>query len=187
MSNMVDLFSIFKQQSFDACTNDVLSKIKFIGRIKEGDKINVKYMSIQSDSWYTRLMRTFIVSENRTGAYNFIEATINLAFDIVDRQQTNNEHILDDLKRACEGLNNLKKTYQDDIMFCCKLETLAEDITARLKTLTDRNQVKMLSKSQPINIASNPRISSQQSSPSQSHYHSSQQSTPPTPPRDAYS
>jgi hypothetical protein len=132
MSNSADLISIYNQSSD---TNVILSRIKFIGRIQKGDKINVRYMSIQPDTWYTRIVRTIYCTENRQSAFDFINYTINLGFGIATQSHTHNSHIIEDLKNACNGLTNLCETYHDDIMFCCKLDTLVESITARLSQI----------------------------------------------------
>jgi ferredoxin-NADP reductase len=40
-----------------------------------------------------------------------------------------------DLKDSVKGMENLKETYMNDIMFCCKLDTLIEEIKARLSEM----------------------------------------------------
>lgn len=127
-----DLISIYNQPSDP---NVILSRIKFIGRIQKGDKINIRYMSIQPDSWYTKIIRTIFCAENRQSAYDFVNFTINQGFEIIEKSSYSSNHIIEDLKAACKGLGNLSETYHDDIMFCCKLDTLIESITARLDQL----------------------------------------------------
>ncbi len=41
-------------------TNEVISSLKFIGKLKKGDKINTKFMYTQPDGVWTRFSRTFI-------------------------------------------------------------------------------------------------------------------------------
>ena len=39
---------------------DIIPRIKFIGKIQKGEKINVKHMNIQQDSLITKFTRSFI-------------------------------------------------------------------------------------------------------------------------------
>jgi hypothetical protein len=131
----------FKQVvTMDASTSDILSKLKFIGRIQKGDKINVKYLYVQPSNWFTKLSRTFYMTDNRMNAFNFIETTINRCFEIisVNRQAKGPtsskliENILGDIKESIIGIQNLKDTYSYDVMFCCKLDTLIDSISFQI-------------------------------------------------------
>ncbi len=120
--------------------NDVISKLKFIGKIQKGDKINVKNMNVQSDGLLTRFTRGFIYFDNRQNTLTFIHNTVKKSFEIISHH-LNSKHTFDkiifenmvkDLKDSVKGMENLKETYMNDIMFCCKLDTLIEEIKARL-------------------------------------------------------
>jgi hypothetical protein len=120
--------------------NDVISKLKFIGKIQKGDKINVKNMNVQSDGLMTRFTRGFIYFDNRQNTLTFIHNTIKKSFEIINHHLNSKhtfdkiifENIVKDLKDSVKGMENLKETYMNDIMFCCKLDTLIEEIKARL-------------------------------------------------------
>ena len=43
---------------------ELIARIKFIGKIQIGDKVNVKNMTIQSDGYVTQISRS-ILQENR--------------------------------------------------------------------------------------------------------------------------
>lgn len=121
---------------------DTISNLKFISRIKKGDKILVKDMVIQPPGIITQLTRTFINPDNKENARFFIENTIRHAIELLkfnvktdklsDRSMC--KHIVRDIRLACtNGIQNLKYTYKDDIMFCCNIDTLTEDIDAQLR------------------------------------------------------
>ena len=40
---------------------EVISRLKFIGKVQKGEKINVKYMFIQPEGIITRISRTIII------------------------------------------------------------------------------------------------------------------------------
>ena len=147
----IKLFSTLKddqyQTDMDATTSDVVSKLKFIGLIQKGEKINVRSMCVQPDTFITRFSRTFISMDNRTNAYNFIEGVVNRSFDIIsislskdpiksiDKRLSKN--IIEDLGKAITGIKNLRETYVHDIMFCCRLDALIQGIESRLRDINE--------------------------------------------------
>lgn len=141
--NYKEMFFIFKLIIMDPNTADVISKLKFIGRIQKGEKINVRSLSVQQNNWFTSIIRTLINTDNRVNAYNFIETIINRSFEIVNCSRlsvsvTSRELVLNmltDLKQAMIGISNLKDTYEFDVMYCCKLDTLVESVQSRLVEL----------------------------------------------------
>ena len=144
------MYLYFKQSvMMDAATSDILSKLKFIGKIQKGEKINVKYLYVQPSNWFTRLSRTFYMTDNRMNAYNFVESTVNRCFEIISvNKQTKGassykliDNILTDIKDALTGIENLKDTYSYDVMFCCKLDTLIDSINFRINEHTTKYEM----------------------------------------------
>jgi hypothetical protein len=119
---------------------EIISKLKFIGKIKKGEKINTRHMYVQPDGLSTSIIRTFIYQDNRGNVLNFCQETISRAFELLvtyERSEKNTEqvlfgHLLSDLQQATNGLANLKFTYIADTKFCCDMDTLLQIITARL-------------------------------------------------------
>jgi hypothetical protein len=122
------------------CNKEIVSSLKFIGRIQTGEKINVKFMLMQPTNLITRIIRTLFNYDNRSNTLNFIQRTISSAFDILHSYEKSDEecdkimlqHIVNDLRKCKLGMNNLKETYSDDIKFCCDIDTLLQVIEARL-------------------------------------------------------
>lgn len=150
----IQILSAFKDScnqvdDMDTTTADVISKLKFIGLVQKGEKINVRSMCVQPDTLITRFSRTFISMDNRTNAYNFIESVINRSFELItialakdpiksmDKRLVKN--IIDDLTKAVSGIKNFKETYIHDIMFCCRLDALIQGIESRLKDIGETN------------------------------------------------
>jgi hypothetical protein len=44
---------------------DVISKLKFLGRVQKGEKINVRHMFVQPDGLATKISRSFINLDSR--------------------------------------------------------------------------------------------------------------------------
>jgi hypothetical protein len=125
---------------------EIISKLKFIGKIKKGEKINTRHMYVQPDGLGTSIIRTFIYQDNRGNVLNFCQETISRAFELLvtyERSEKNSEHVLFgnvlvDLQQATSGLSNLKFTYIADTKFCCDMDTLLQIITARLDAYVNK-------------------------------------------------
>jgi hypothetical protein len=121
------------------CNKETISRLKFIGKIQIGDKINLKNMYMQTDSLATQVLRT-VFQDNRTKTLVFLQDTINKAFEILkcyDNSKKNSEkmmcvNVISDLKVVRTGLKNLKETYIADIKFCCDIDVLLQLIDAKL-------------------------------------------------------
>jgi hypothetical protein len=100
-------------------SNETMSRLKFIGKIQPGEKINTKFMYIQPNTIFTRLSRSLFFQDNRTKTLVFLQDTINKAFEILkcyDNSKKNSEkmmciNVISDLKVVRTGLKNLKETY----------------------------------------------------------------------------
>ncbi len=120
--------------------DDIIPKLKFISRLNKGDKINVKNLYIQPNNIINKISRSFIHIDDRTNTLMFVNNTIKRGFELfLQHIETNNpfdnilcQNILYDLKNSINGLLNLKETYDDDVMFVCKIDSLIEEIEARL-------------------------------------------------------
>lgn len=128
---------------------EIISKLKFIGKLKKGEKINTRHMYVQQAGIGTSFSRTFINLDNRGNGLNFCQETISRAFELLityERSEKNSEKVLFnnlllDLKNATTGLNNLKYTYITDTKFCCDMDTLLENINAKLQNYISDNVI----------------------------------------------
>jgi hypothetical protein len=135
---------LFKNLIMDQNTSEVISKLKFIGKIQKGEKINVRTLCVQPNNWFTTIVRTLFNTDNRANAYNFIESIINRSFDIINVNRVSIsivnrqivENVILDLKQAVIGISNMKDTYEFDVMYCCKLDTLVQSINSRISEIT---------------------------------------------------
>jgi hypothetical protein len=120
--------------------SETISKLKLIGKLQNGDKLNTKYIFIQKDGFLTRLSRWLYWQDNRQNTINFVRNTIYSTFTLIITLKKSNKrydnlillNIVEDLESAKLGMVNLKNTYADDIKFCCDLETLLESVEVEL-------------------------------------------------------
>lgn len=147
--------SLFKKYSYvDKITmdtdNEIMGRLKFIGQIKKGDKVNVRHMQIQSDTMLTKLSRTFLNPDTRMNTLTFFRNTINRCFEIVVNYSKNKKpstemkknNILQDMEKAKIGLVNIKDTYSNDVKFCCDIDILMQDIDARIIDIDPQYNIK---------------------------------------------
>lgn len=123
---------------------DTVSKLKFIGKIKEGEKLDVQSLTLCSESVGTSLYRTFLArNESRGNALEFIRGVVGEAFELATKYLRKKDHffkdvgqmIIESLHESKSGLSNLAKTYEDDKMFVSKLETLMNTLETKTADL----------------------------------------------------
>ncbi len=132
----------------DESQQDIISKLKFLGRVGKGEKINVKELTLQSEGWVTAAKRTLWTVDNRNNTMSFIQTTIQAAFNLIDALVKNNSNLGNkqiaktmalDILSANSGISNLKTTYSDDTFFCCGIDTYMETLKARIAELKQKH------------------------------------------------
>jgi hypothetical protein len=126
--------------------DDIIPKLKFIGRLNKGDKINVKNLYIQPNNFINRIDRSLFHIDDRVNTLMFVDTTIRKGFDLFLSHVANNSpfdnilcvNIMNDLRNAKKGMLNLKETYNTDVMFTCKIDALVEEIDAKLTELESK-------------------------------------------------
>uniref|UniRef100_A0A6C0JAP6 Uncharacterized protein n=1 Tax=viral metagenome TaxID=1070528 RepID=A0A6C0JAP6_9ZZZZ len=135
---------------------DLISKLKFIGKINDSEKIDIKYMTLQKDTYTTSFIRTFLSNNCRQNTLNFISTVIEQSIHLIDTYFTSNneskirmaQNIYKDFLGSIKGLRSLKTTYSNDTMFCCKIQTIIEHIET--KTLDFNKKYTIESSESPI-------------------------------------
>ena len=130
-------FGISGQQS---SVENIVSKLKFISRLKEGDKIDIRNMSVVKDDYVSRLNRTMSGCK-REDSLKFMKNTIENAIELVQyyysqcRENQFNKDvgdlIIENISKAKIGIENQIKTYSSDIKFITELETVIEIINIK--------------------------------------------------------
>jgi len=124
--------------SFES-TSDTLTRLKFIGTLEPGEKLDVRNLRIESNTLFTPIKRLFF-GEGREATFAFTYSTIERAFAILYSLAATDKvsdsllcaNILHDMNKAIAGLMNLQATYRDDKMFACNVETLVQTIQAKM-------------------------------------------------------
>ncbi|MHA2083700.1 MAG: hypothetical protein ACXABD_08090 [Candidatus Thorarchaeota archaeon] len=127
----------------DENQQDTITRLKFLGKVNKGEKINVKELTLQSEGYVTALSRSVWCVDNRNNTISFIQNTIQAAFNLIQLLSKNNgisdqelaKTIIRDIGLAKIGINNLKTTYSEDTFFCCSVDTYVTTVNARLLDL----------------------------------------------------
>ena len=139
MNALKYLLNINDKQSLDEKNKDTISRLKFIGTFLPGEKVDVKNMRIEGTTLCTPLKRLFM-GESRDTTYIFLNNTIERTYEIISSHCTSPnisdkllcQNIINDLVRSVAGLKNIQKTYKEDKLFQCNVETMIEKIQAKL-------------------------------------------------------
>jgi len=143
LSNFLGLYTLFKRDNLNDKMDfqeEIMCDLKFIGKIQENEKINVKHKYVQQNGIATKISRSFINVDTRSNMVHFVVNTIKKSIDIINfLAESKNPldklkclNVMEDLKLSLSGINNLRKTYADDMMVCCQLETLSQGVSASL-------------------------------------------------------
>ena len=108
---------------------ETIIKVKLIGSLKVGQKINTKYLLIQEDSFYTMISRR-MYGESRANTIVFCRNAIEQILDMNKRITDVNikKTITNDLEQAKLGLSALSETYVGDVRIVSELEEILSQI-----------------------------------------------------------
>lgn len=141
------LYKINKMDTYQ----EIISRLKFIGKINKGEKINTKQLYVQPGGLLTTISRTFWYQDNRINAINFISETVKYSFDLLNNYDNSEliaqkelaKLLVNDLRKVIQGLEHLKCTYNIDTKFCCDIDTIIEDIKSKLLIYDEKYRLEL--------------------------------------------
>lgn len=118
--------------------HDILSKLRFIAKIKPGERVDVGRLAVSADGWCAGLGRLW-QNEGRETTLAFMRRTVDDALATAGQMlgsplEFNKElgrMLLAGLEEARVGVAALARTYESDRMFVAKVEILRDLITLR--------------------------------------------------------
>lgn len=119
--------------------DEVITRLKFIGRIKPRQKVDCNNLSIESSSLFTSIKR-LLNGDGRAVTLNFFNSTINRAIELIDIYTGSTEmtdhiaccNVVRDLTEAIKGLRAAQQTYSEDSWFVCSIDVILEKIATRI-------------------------------------------------------
>jgi len=136
------MFAQDKSHAIQERNKEILTHLKFISTFQPGEKINVASLHIESNTIITPIKRMFM-GESRDTTLQFINNTIDRSFEIIQSlsySESISEKILctsiiTDLIKCVTGLKNIQKTYKEDKLFGCTIDTMIDTIQAKCTEL----------------------------------------------------
>ena len=128
--------------AYSNSSDDIMSKLKLLGKIQATQKLCVHNLSLQPVGWSTSIQRTFIQPDSKENTLAFASAVISNAFLILDAKVVSVEpsdkflcrEIIADLLQCQCGLKNLTYTYSLFPHFVSQIDTL---ITTKVQLFPD--------------------------------------------------
>lgn len=137
--------------------DEVFINLKIFSKIKKHDKLCFSGNSLEIDNRYAAFLRRWFSSDDRSKSIDYINAIIKRVFAIVDETYSNektkdsknkninnqispfkeeNSNLLQrfsiELTNTMTGLDNLKKTYDDDSLIKSNLDLIMDKIKIRI-------------------------------------------------------
>jgi hypothetical protein len=124
---------------------DIIIRLKFIGTFQPNEKVDVRNLRIENNTMITPIKR-MLFGESRDTTYSFLNSTIERSFEIINAYIRSDKisekiyckNILSDMIKAIQGLKNIQKTYRDDKLFYCNIETVIENIESKLSEIREK-------------------------------------------------
>lgn len=116
----------------DEMDMELISKLKFISKLRPGQKINTHSMTIQEDTYYNSIIRT-IFSDNRENAINMFKSILDKSYDTLKSLKQRNQQDLfalfvKNITACITGLKAFKDTYKNDSLTTSKVEVIIDKI-----------------------------------------------------------
>lgn len=122
----------------------VISRLKFIARIRPGEKVDIASLSVHPVTYTWRLYRAvFARGESRYTTLDYIRQALDDAFEIApeflaggdDCSRTIGQMIVESLSASKSGIQGLAKTYEDDRMYVARIESLVAILNVKIASL----------------------------------------------------
>jgi hypothetical protein len=141
MSHNIDVLHLLtpmQHQGYET-PQEILTRLKFVGTIQAGEKLDTRNLRIESNTIITPIKR-MVFGEGRETTHSFLHNTIERSFAILHSLAATEKisdkmmcaNIIKDMDKAMFGLRNMQTTYKEDKMFVCNIETLIEAIDAKM-------------------------------------------------------
>lgn len=144
LSDFVSFLKVFTPGSGPTNNNDsrrqVLTRLKFIGRLQPHDKIDSRTLRVESNSIITPFKRLFVTGDSRETTLNFFSSTIDRSFEIIAGHINSKNvserifcaNVIQDLIASVKGLRATQGTYEDDNYTVCEIDVLIQTVQAKI-------------------------------------------------------
>jgi hypothetical protein len=119
----------------DELIDEVLTSLKIIGSIKEGQKVCVRNGLLtleQRSNGFLPAIKRFIYGDNREITIRYIKKVVHNAISILNT--TKNDEVLKHLNEAVVGLQRLEVTYVADVATVSAIQVLVTRVQREIES-----------------------------------------------------
>lgn len=132
---------------------DAISKLRFLSKVKKGERLNVGELTVVGTTWYDKLWRAWStmgeskdaseIKESRRKSLGFIkelyDTSLRLAKSIIEEGSSYYTDLwnmlLKSMKDAQPGILNLMNYYESDRLYISEAETFMDVLNAKIHDL----------------------------------------------------
>jgi len=122
----------------DEFIDEILTSLKIIGSIKEGQKVCVRNGLLtleQTSTGFQASVKRWIFGDNRATTLHYIRNVVHNALSVAKMNDENGAEIVNSMESVIIGLGRLEVTYTSDVAMCSALQVLSNRIMTEIKKI----------------------------------------------------
>ena len=122
----------------DEFVDEILTSLKIIGSIKEGQKVCVRNGLLtleQTSSGIQASVKRWLFGDNRATTLHYIRNVVHNALSVAKMNDENAVEIVNSMESVIIGLGRLEVTYTSDIALCSAIQVLSNRIMTEIKKI----------------------------------------------------
>ena len=122
----------------DEFVDEILTSLKIIGSIKEGQKVCVRNGLLTLEQTSTGIqasVKRWLFGDNRATTLHYIRNVVHNALSVAKMNDENTIEIVTSMESVIIGLGRLEVTYTSDIALCSAIQVLSNRIMTEIKKI----------------------------------------------------
>ena len=122
----------------DEFVDEILTSLKIIGSIKEGQKVCVRNGLLTLEQTSTGIqasVKRWLFGDNRATTLHYIRNVVHNALSVAKMNDENAVEIVNSMESVIIGLGRLEVTYTSDIALCSAIQVLSNRIMTEIKKI----------------------------------------------------
>ena len=122
----------------DEFIDEILTSLKIIGSIKEGQKVCVRNGLLTLEQTSTGIqasVKRWLFGDNRATTLHYIRNVVHNALSVAKMNDENAAEIVNSMENVIIGLGRLEVTYTSDIALCSAIQVLSNRIMTEIKKI----------------------------------------------------
>ena len=122
----------------DEFIDEILTSLKIIGSIKEGQKVCVRNGLLTLEQTSTGIqasVKRWLFGDNRATTLHYIRNVVHNALSVAKMNDENTIEIVTSMESVIIGLGRLEVTYTSDVALCSAIQVLSNRIMTEIKKI----------------------------------------------------